>query len=198
MTQENVPIRYRLDADDRIISVEGPWDAFAQANDSPGAMAELCLDRVLWDFVEGYETQGYLNAVFFWSRRRSGLFESNYRCDSPDLRRLMRMRVSPLEGTDGGLEVESMLLRSEPVGHRPRVALLGDYRCDSRCSICLRFRIGDSWHDGLLQPDPGDFPPPYVVCPECRAAAEHSVHAAEAGGAPIPFRRAATRRKLGL
>ena len=33
------PVSYVIDADDRIESVSGPWDAFATANGAPGLTA---------------------------------------------------------------------------------------------------------------------------------------------------------------
>jgi len=39
----DAPLTYRLDADDRIVDIRGPWDEFARANGAP----ELTRDKVL-------------------------------------------------------------------------------------------------------------------------------------------------------
>ena len=57
----------------------------------------------------------------------------SYRCDSPDRRRFMEMRVRPL--SDGGLEWASRSLREEP---RPAVDLLAarDRNADRLLRVC--------------------------------------------------------------
>lgn len=86
-------LTYQIDSADRITSVSGSWDLFAAANDG-GTRATDVVGHSLWDFVVHNTTrQVYRDLI---ARVRGGRpVTFSYRCDSPTLRRFMRMTMRP-------------------------------------------------------------------------------------------------------
>jgi hypothetical protein len=162
------PVVYRIDADDRIVAVNGAWRAFARENGAP-QLAAGAVGRRLWDFVSG-RTVVHVWESLFDGVRGGGVATVPYRCDSPD--QVRRMEMSLRGFADGSVELVSTTLAVE---ERPtRVDLV------RACSWCNRY-LGDEWLEleaaveelGLLEHEP---PITHGICPECltrlRASAE--------------------------
>jgi hypothetical protein len=102
-----------------------------------------------------------------------------YRCDSPDLRRYMEMRLSV--DSSGLLRWEHRLLRCERLARRlafvPYTGGPGGHPV-VRCSICNRVKAAGAWQepdaagDASLASVPADvhIPVIYGVCPTCLVA----------------------------
>lgn len=176
-------ITYHLDRKDRIIEVGGSWDRFAIENNSaPACLSDKVCNRPLVDFISGDETRMWVYAVFMLARARQHPIERNYRCDSPDERRYMLMRVLPEQ--NGELEVQHEILRCEkrshPVNFTPVSGILPSSHL--RCSICGRLRNGGAWvePETFLPPDDlshGSDKPlrvNYGICEECRQSVARS------------------------
>jgi hypothetical protein len=177
--------RYELDADDCIVDMDRPWLAFARAN---GA-AELTRDAVLginvFRYTTGIATCDLYRELFQALRKSLHSITIPFRCDSPDVRRFMELRL--VATPHGHLQLIGRLLRREP---RPYVPLLDPHvKHDGTwlliCSICRRIETADgNWkeiEDAL--PDPYGLPRQglprlsHGVCPNCaelfkRAVAE--------------------------
>lgn len=143
MTAAHDEIRYRLSAADRIESIDGPWDRFARENGAPG-LPRPEGERLL-DHVAGSSVRAVLASLLDRARRRRDPIELPYRCDAPDRRRFMRMRLEPGEG--GTLLVRSRVVREEP---RPAVRLLQPDvpRSDELlriCAWCKRVDVEGAW-----------------------------------------------------
>jgi len=101
---------YKVDASDRIVYVNRAWLAFASENG-----LELSPDNVLGkplgDFVSNAELQLLFGEIHRAVRRTRRSLRFNFRCDSPDRRRFMEMRLVPLPGA--GIAYHTRILQSE-------------------------------------------------------------------------------------
>jgi len=137
---------YVLDHRNRIISTSGVWDQFAAENEGIKAASKDIYGRSIWDFVTGDTTRMWLDAVFQLARYRDTGIERRYRCDSPDLKRFMRMLIVSEHG--GMLRIEHEILsteqRSRPVNIKYSELTMKNTK--QRCSICGRLNIG-GWQE---------------------------------------------------
>jgi len=140
---EREEIRYRISADGRIDSIEGPWDRFARENGAPSLPRPV--GEPLLDHVAGASVRAVLASLLDRARRLDEPMELSYRCDAPDRRRFMRLRLEPEVG--GTLMIRSRVLREEP---RPPVRLLEPDapRSDELlkiCAWCKRVEVEGAW-----------------------------------------------------
>lgn len=173
MTNNLSGVIYRVDGDGRLTFVNEGWNAFAILNDTPELAGPAVLGRPVADFITGRETRFIYSQLL--KRVAAGTrIELPYRCDSPMLRRLMLLTITP-----AGPEIE---FRSQivDVALRPVVRLLETERPRSTslltlCSWCNRGRIGARWAEleevvselGLFE---GDLPQlTHGICPACQA-----------------------------
>lgn len=167
-TDDNL-VRLRVDPAGVIVSANPAFDRFASDNGAPDLTANAVVGRKLDHFVADADTREWLGLLLKSTRELKRIFVRLYRCDSPDLRRLMRMRLQPL--ADGSIDMEHKLVATSPLIHRrllQTTALSTAAIC--RCSLCNRLRIDDIWH----QPDDaplGEGPTKvyYGICDDCRA-----------------------------
>ncbi len=165
---------YWLDQQDRIVEVSAEWDAFAEANEGL-CVAALVKGQSLWDHIADSPTLRWMEALVAQARL-AGELTQEYRCDSPNRKRFMRMSIRCL--SDDRLEVRHELLREEvldpPVVVEPATT---DYEGSvHRCSCCNRLQFSNAW----LEPDyaasegfvPAGHPLMivYTVCPACTTA----------------------------
>jgi hypothetical protein len=135
-----------IDAADKIGHVNDDWLAFARDNMSPHLTAAVVLDQPIWRFIQGQETVYLYKQIF--DRVRAGIspVKFPFRCDSPDCRRFMEMKLSLLPG--GAIQFNSHILREE---WRDPVDLLDASRDRfgeflKVCSWCKRIDIpGQGW-----------------------------------------------------
>lgn len=140
-------IVYRVDGLDRVVSVGGPWDAFARENDGDAVVARHIIGRHLFDFVTDPTTQHLYRKML--ARARAGRdLNFTYRCDSPGVRRLMEMQMR-LVNDDGSVEFSST-----PLHEQPRVPVdlpQADGAADApetlqrACGWCNRFEVDGEW-----------------------------------------------------
>lgn len=143
--QEETPVvLYRIDAGDRSVFVNDGWLEFAHANGTHSLERERVLDQPLWSFITGPETAHVYRMIFRAVRRSGAPAVIPFRCDSPDRRRYMSLRIAPWGRN--GLEFEGRSLREEL---RSQVALFdtGASRGNDLlvvCSWCKRVRMDES------------------------------------------------------
>jgi len=173
--------RYRVDHHDRIVWLGPKWLAFARENGARDLTAELVVGRSLWEFIEDRETCEMYRVVHERVRSSGKTAIIPFRCDSPRLKRSMRMTISREEA--GQLLYETVLVRVES---RSPLAMLdpGQPRNASTwliCSCCLRTRCEPGvWQDieeaavaqGVFEQEhvPGLR---YTICPRCTQALVH-------------------------
>lgn len=168
-------LAYRVDADDRLVDVAGEWDAFAVANGAPDLRFETLRGRSLPVLVTGPEMR-LLTAQLLKRARARGELVLPFRCDAPERRRFLTMRLRA--AGDGGVWIETTLERVEP---RAPVALLDARvpRADELlvvCSWCRQVRLDGRWVEAEEAVEAlGLFDAPRLprishgICPPCRA-----------------------------
>jgi hypothetical protein len=107
---------YRLTAADVIEFVDEGWGRFAVENGAP-TLAEGVVGTSLWGYVSGQKV-AHLSRELLAKVRGSGREATiPFRCDSPTVRRFLRMRVVPLAGkrVEFHTWVEREATFSEPV-----------------------------------------------------------------------------------
>ncbi|MEZ5501851.1 MAG: hypothetical protein R3E50_04035 [Halioglobus sp.] len=170
-------IRYRVNAQDVVVEINGAWKDFAVENDQPSLGASLVLGRPIWQFIAGMELRHLYELVVARVRQKGESVTLPFRCDAPDSRRYMEMSIRPLP--DNGVEYETRLLRLE---QRPVAGLLaaGNERSESLlaiCSWCKRVQVTEGeWVEveeavSRLDLFQRDLLPPIThgICPDCRA-----------------------------
>lgn len=167
---------YRIDEADKITHVDADWVAFARENGVPQLTASAVVGRPLMDFIADRETRHLYELLLQRVRRTQRTVSIPFRCDSPELRRFMELRMRPLDG--GDVEIAGVLLREES---RPRVALLVDSvrrpeNAVTICGWCKHIRVSDQWlevEDGVVRLglfDSERLPPlTHGICPHCQA-----------------------------
>ncbi|MFM2356699.1 MAG: hypothetical protein RLZZ528_2435 [Pseudomonadota bacterium] len=156
-----------LDAGHRFLYVGGDWDAFAQDNGAEAATGEAIAGSTLFDHIEGFETRAFLNAALFAVRDCGKPFVLDYRCDSPRVRRFMRMTVSPLRG-DRLLMLHDFL-HEERVGKTLLPWIVAQDGVAPKCSVCCAVQYGEVWLDPFLARNPHPARVQAGLCPSCRA-----------------------------
>lgn len=161
---------YLLDQDDCIVGVSGPWLEFSDENGGVGLDLESIIGKPIWHFVAGDDTKMWLSAILMHVRLKGEPIERSYRCDSPELKRFMKMTIHP--GEHGALTVSHQLISTE----EPPVAVFikpgsgaKTLPTDLRCSICGKIKSKGEWHEPSdLVRDHNEFTVVYTVCEHCR------------------------------
>ena len=103
---------YVIDPADRVVAVDDGWIAFANENDAPD-LPERVLGASLWTFIANDTVQGLYSALFKRIRTTGRGITIPFRCDSPSVRRYMRLGIGRGDGPSGTLLCRAALLRVE-------------------------------------------------------------------------------------
>lgn len=173
MPESTAPDETRLwiDRRDHIVAVDDAWDEFALANDGEDMVGERIRGRILHQFISGGPTRMYLDLMIQRARYGYDPKPHAYRCDSPDLRRFMEMRIERED--EDRLRFEHRVLRVESMPRRMEFFTTepGSEGAVCRCSICNRIKVDrKTWSDPF---DLGSLsvhrrPAYYSICPSCR------------------------------
>lgn len=141
--------QYRVDRDDKITWVNSSWLAFAQENNAHELTESSVVDRCLWDFIADDETRDQYQQVHSRLRGQNAVVVIPFRCDSPYLRRDMRLTISG-NASDESLLCDSVIVQVMPHSYLP-VLDPGWSRSQSfltMCSCCKRVLVEpDGWLD---------------------------------------------------
>ncbi len=99
-----MPVIYRLDSRDCFLGMNRKWSTFAEENGAPELVGEQLLGEPLWRYVEGADVTRIYREVFWRVREQRIQVVFPFRCDSPEVRREMLMKVLPKENND--LEIQ--------------------------------------------------------------------------------------------
>ncbi len=138
-------LSYSIDDQDRLIKVDEGYYRFAEENGWEGAGASL--GRTLWDFVAGKQTQKLQRMLLRRIRDEVRVVELPFRCDGPDVRPKMDIRIAA--DKNGRVVLFSVRLRSEEERESrqpildPNVARGGDLL--AMCAWCDRFFVEGEW-----------------------------------------------------
>lgn len=135
---------YWIDSKDRITQVSASWDDFALQNEGASSIAQKVCGSLLWDHISGDTSRMWMESLLGLVRLKKQPIGRPYRCDSPNERRHMQMKIIPLE--DKGLEVQHNLVRVEPRPYPVHTQAIRAGRLPRmRCSICGRVRHNHDW-----------------------------------------------------
>ncbi|MFN0113127.1 MAG: hypothetical protein ACKVPY_00465 [Paracoccaceae bacterium] len=165
-----------LDEGDRLLCVGGDWDAFAEENGGADCTGANVAGKHYFSGIEGFETRSFLNAATFAVRDRKRQFVMDYRCDSPVIRRFMRLTVSPLR--HNRLLMVHDFLHEEKAGDPGPVWLFAPDAKVRKCSVCCSVEFGEVWMDPYLSKHPRPQFVTYTMCPKCRKHAADSLSVA--------------------
>ncbi len=137
-------LSYAIDDQDHLIKVDEGYYRFAEENGWDGAGASL--GRSLWDFVAGHELKKLQRLLLRRIREEVRDIELPFRCDGPDVRREMDIRI--VAHPSGRVVMFSARLRSEEPREAqpmldpevPRSANTLDM-----CGWCDRFEVDGEW-----------------------------------------------------
>ena len=138
-------LSYAIDDQDRLIKVDDGYYRFAEENGWSGAGGSL--GRSLWDFVAGHEVRKLQRLLL--RRVRDGVrdVELPFRCDGPDVRREMDIRIAA--DRTGRVVLFSAHLRSEVAREEPQPLLDPDFPREDdflpMCAWCDRFLVDGEW-----------------------------------------------------
>lgn len=174
-TDSGYSICYWLDISDVIVDIGPGWEEFARENNAPELDVRKVIGRNVIDFVSGDVTRMYVRTILQSARLMRRPMVRPYRCDSPDQRRFMEMRLTM---EDSGLLCwEHRMVRAEQLQRRMDfrpAAGLHAAKCVVRCSMCNRLKSPAGW----AEPDQGEMPQRcddgsipviYGICPTCQA-----------------------------
>jgi hypothetical protein len=168
------PVCYEIDGQDVIRSVNEAWLQFAVANGANRLGLDDVLGRCLWDYIPDPDTLALYRMLVGHVRESGRNVGFTYRCDSPDLRRVMRMQVKLLE--NGWIEFRSVVRRHE---ERDRAvffaaATTGAKQFAFRCSLCNRLRFRGEWmevpdaiSEGKILDTDSTLQVAYAICERC-------------------------------
>ena len=140
-----INLDYLLDRGDRVTKVCPHWSDFARQRMALRLDEEMVLGKSLWDFVQGGATQRLYDTLIHNARRTGQKITFNYRGDSPNAIRYMRMVLLP--GHHGIVRFRSELLHEQSrersvyfthaaYPHRPELL---------QCGLCNRLEHNGRW-----------------------------------------------------
>jgi len=138
-------LSYAIDDQDHLVKVDEGYYRFAEENGWDGAGTSL--GRSLWDFVAGDELKKLQRLLLRRIRDEVGDVELPFRCDGPDVRREMDIRIVARPG--GRVVLFSARLRSEEAWETfqplldPSAPRGGDML--EMCGWCDRFQVDGEW-----------------------------------------------------
>ncbi len=172
---DNSPMNtYWLDDIGTIVQLGSSWDQFLQDNGGSGCSSCEVLGKSIWGFIHDDPTRMWLDTLITLAKLQKKPVERPYRCDSPHIRRFMRMHIVPEDSRLIRIEhiilkEEARVSRAEMYGAHDRAATY----C-RRCSVCCRVDIDGEWTEPdipleSINDDPsGRLRVTYTVCEDCR------------------------------
>lgn len=135
--------RYGVDGSDIIRWISEEWLLFARENDANDLGTDSVVGQPLWKFVAGNDTQHLYQLLFAKAREKNIHLSVPFRCDSPEIRKYMRLQIEPAD--DESLEIAAELIREET---RDPVPLLDANQARSSelltmCSWCMHVSTGE-------------------------------------------------------
>jgi hypothetical protein len=136
---------HRVDLHGRLCSVNRAWLDFAAENGWPITSADI-VGRPLMDYIADTHTRYLYGMMLTRLRHGHGPISFEYRCDAPDCRRHMQMRIiadhaaREIEFQNRILHIERRSAQPLWQPQRPRTAHPVDV-----CSFCKRVDTGQAW-----------------------------------------------------
>jgi len=147
-TEQDTTTSYWLDNQDRIIEVSSTWDVFAKENNGESVFSENIIGKSLKNYIKSDETRMFTELLLNKARLLNITVERQYRCDSPDVKRFMKMLIIPEEYNV--LRVNHYVLKIEPHSIKLNFMYANDQKIKfmKRCSICNKVHFENKWLEG--------------------------------------------------
>jgi len=167
-------LSYAIDEQDRLVRVDEGYYRFAEENG--WIEARTSLGRSLWDYVTGEDLKKVQRLLVRRLRDEVGSVELPFRCDGPEVRRRMDVRISA--GRGGRAVLFSARLRDEEEREEPMPLLDSEAPRSEEvlvmCGWCDRFEVEGKWvevEEAARRLDLFDRPEmpalSHGICPEC-------------------------------
>lgn len=169
-------IDYRIDRKDRIVTVSGNWQTFAMENGGSSSLMNI-VGQSLWDHICDKDTQDIYIMLLDAVRASGSGLSFPYRCDSPCVKRYMRLTITA--EPDSGIAFRSEILKIEPMARPVYFDITSSYKIKQVhvCSSCRKVKAGESWLEVADAFETGDltatksrFLAIYRMCSTCLAA----------------------------
>jgi hypothetical protein len=138
-------LSYAIDEHDHLVKVDEGYYRFAEENGWTDAGASL--GRSLWDYVAGEDLKKVQRLLLRHIRDDVGDVELPFRCDGPDVRREMDIRIKA--GAGGRAVLFSAKLRSEEAREQSQPLLDPESPRSpetlAMCGWCDRFEVEGEW-----------------------------------------------------
>lgn len=168
--------RYWTDREGRIAGVDEAWDAFARLNDATHLLREQVVGQTLKSFINQPETWNLYQMMMDRARAEDREISVPFRCDAPDRRRYLSMRIRPRN--EGGFDFHTTIVSEQPRAPQRLFeadrAAAGDADAVTVCSWCKRLKVEEAWLEveaaterlGLFEAV--RLPPlTHGICPDC-------------------------------
>lgn len=134
-----------IDNRDNICEVSDNWNEFAIENDAPELVSENVTGVSIWDFLKNKDVRHIYHNLLEKVRAKRTRVQFPYRCDSPGLKRFMKMTMMPAE--HGAVIFRSKIERIEK---RDSISALERAATRSRevveiCSWCKKVKHAGYW-----------------------------------------------------
>ena len=137
-------IIYTIDQNDHITNISESWDKFASENEANHLERSQVLNRPIWDYIADAETRHIHQVLLERVRKRKTTLEFPFRCDSPSIRRYLKMQIAlaPEDSisyccTIDRIEHRAPVLFAEQKNWREKKRL-------RMCSWCKKVDVGDN------------------------------------------------------
>ncbi len=176
-------IVYHVDAGQRLTYANRAWDVFATENDAPDLISDRILGKRLDSFISDPGTRDFYREAL--ARAFDGrVFEFSLRCDSPERRRLLAMRI---QETDAEVVFETRLIRQTPRPFRIELLRRGAPRNQDFVKVCgwckrmnTRFAVWQELEIAVANFDFFKRPAlPMIshgICPDCSKKLSEQLH----------------------
>jgi hypothetical protein len=167
-------LSYAIDQQDHLIKVDEGFYGFAEENgwDDAGT----CLGRPLWSFVAGEDLRKVQRLLLRRIRDEVGDVELPFRCDGPEVRREMEIRIKA--GRGGRAVLFSATVRAEEERDEPQPlldpAVPRGPETLAMCGWCDRFEVEGEWvevEEAVRRLELFDRPElpslSHGICPDC-------------------------------
>lgn len=167
-------VEYSIDEQNRLVSFNNNWNRFARENDSAHLTSEAIAGQSIFDHIAGESLRQLWQYIIENIRKKQSSAEFDFRCDSTEIKRFMKMHVWFHEGR---VNFSSTILRTKTAAglrifqpHAAHSAAL-----ILACSWCKKIKADETtWFEPEVAVEKlhlleNDLPPniSHGICPEC-------------------------------
>ncbi|MCX8083671.1 MAG: 60S ribosomal export protein NMD3 [Calditerrivibrio sp.] len=138
---------YVLDRDMKIIEVGSRWDLMVYENcGNFHVLKENVLGKSIFDFITGDHIRMWFESLLNLAKISGKPVIRDYRCDSPEVKRFMKMKIYLLE--NNLIRLDHYIVKIEKIVQPICLNFYNEFYLKvTRCSICNRFLYKNRWID---------------------------------------------------